>query len=93
MGCCDVVYCGILKVWVLCCFTQADVFSFGILMYMVLTGGQHPFEELDFQNERDKSFADVSIALWCALFALSAISTRVLFFSLTPIPRRPVGLG
>ena len=47
----------------LCCFTQADVFSFGILMYMVLTGGQHPFEELDFQNERDKSFADVSIAL------------------------------
>ncbi|XP_076447984.1 leucine-rich repeat serine/threonine-protein kinase 2-like [Babylonia areolata] len=37
---------------------QADVFSFGILMYMVLTAGQHPFEELDFQNERDKAFAD-----------------------------------
>ncbi|XP_070193267.1 leucine-rich repeat serine/threonine-protein kinase 2-like isoform X2 [Littorina saxatilis] len=39
---------------------QADVFSFGILMYMVLTGGLHPFEELDFQNERDKAFADNS---------------------------------
>ncbi|XP_025107353.1 leucine-rich repeat serine/threonine-protein kinase 2-like isoform X2 [Pomacea canaliculata] len=37
---------------------QADVFSFGILMYLVLTGGQHPFEELEFKNERDKSFAD-----------------------------------
>ena len=45
----------------LCCVVQADVFTFGILMYMVLTGGQHPFEELDFQSERDKSFADVSI--------------------------------
>ena len=30
-------------------------------MYVVLTSGQHPFEELDFQSERDKSFADVSI--------------------------------
>nr|KAG5687423.1 hypothetical protein BaRGS_019822 [Batillaria attramentaria] len=27
-------------------------------MYMILTGGLHPFEELDFQNERDKAFAD-----------------------------------
>ena len=30
---------------------------------------------------------------WCALFVLSAISTRVLVFSLTPVPRRPVPLG
>lgn len=42
-----------------CLLLQADVFSFGIFMYMVLTGGQHPFEDLDFKSERDKAFADV----------------------------------
>jgi DNA-binding helix-hairpin-helix protein with protein kinase domain len=47
-------------VYLLSFVLQADVFSFGILMYMVLTGGQHPFEELLFQSERDKAFADVS---------------------------------
>lgn len=38
-------------------------------MYLVLTGGQHPFEELEFKNERDKSFADVNF------FSFFSIST------------------
>ncbi|XP_059152219.1 leucine-rich repeat serine/threonine-protein kinase 2-like [Physella acuta] len=37
---------------------QADIFSLGVLMYMVLTGGQHPFEELEFKSEIDKAFAE-----------------------------------
>ena len=38
---------------------QADIFSLGILMYMVLTGGMHPFDELEFKSEIDKAFAEV----------------------------------
>ncbi|KAK3762803.1 hypothetical protein RRG08_040498 [Elysia crispata] len=37
---------------------QADIFSLGILMYMVLTGGMHPFDELEFKSEIDKAFAE-----------------------------------
>uniref|UniRef100_A0A0B6ZU60 Protein kinase domain-containing protein n=1 Tax=Arion vulgaris TaxID=1028688 RepID=A0A0B6ZU60_9EUPU len=38
---------------------QADIFSLGILMYMVLTGGIHPFDNLKWCNsETDKAFAE-----------------------------------
>ncbi|GFO07401.1 leucine-rich repeat serine/threonine-protein kinase 2, partial [Plakobranchus ocellatus] len=37
---------------------QADIFSLGILMYMVLSGGLHPFDELEFKSEIDKAFAE-----------------------------------
>ncbi|XP_055882524.1 leucine-rich repeat serine/threonine-protein kinase 2-like isoform X3 [Biomphalaria glabrata] len=37
---------------------QADIFSFGILLYMLVTGGIHPFEELEFKSEIDKAFAE-----------------------------------
>ncbi|CAG5133130.1 unnamed protein product, partial [Candidula unifasciata] len=38
--------------------SQADIFSLGILMYMVVTGGIHPFDGLEFNGEIDKAFAD-----------------------------------
>ncbi|KAK6177348.1 hypothetical protein SNE40_015467 [Patella caerulea] len=37
---------------------QADVFSFGITLYVMVTGGQHPYDELEFQSEKDKAFAE-----------------------------------
>lgn len=47
----------------LCSCLQADIFSLGILMYMVLTEGVHPFEGLEFNGEIDKAFAEVSYSL------------------------------
>ncbi|KAH9504825.1 hypothetical protein Btru_062039 [Bulinus truncatus] len=37
---------------------QADIFSFGILLYMLVTGGTHPLEELELKSEIDKAFAE-----------------------------------
>ncbi|XP_035828110.1 leucine-rich repeat serine/threonine-protein kinase 2 isoform X2 [Aplysia californica] len=37
---------------------QADIFSLGVVMYVVLTGGLHPFDELEFKSEIDKAFAE-----------------------------------
>ncbi|XP_041348341.1 leucine-rich repeat serine/threonine-protein kinase 2-like isoform X2 [Gigantopelta aegis] len=39
---------------------QADVFAFGILLYILLTGGCHPHEELKSRSDMDRAFADNS---------------------------------
>lgn len=46
---------------------QADVFSLGVLMYIVLTSGIHPFDGLEFKSEIDKAFADVSFQFFFSL--------------------------
>lgn len=39
---------------------QADVFSYGITLYVLVTGGRHPFDEFEFKSEMDRAIAEVS---------------------------------
>lgn len=41
---------------------KADVFSFGITLYTMLTGGSHPFEELEYKNEMDRAISEVCLS-------------------------------
>lgn len=40
-------------------FWQADVFSYGITLYSLLTNGKHPFSEFECKGEMDKAIAEV----------------------------------
>lgn len=38
---------------------KADVFSLGITLYALVTGGRHPFDDYDFKSEMDRVVAEV----------------------------------
>lgn len=54
---------------------KADVFSLGITLYALVTGGRHPFDDYDFKSEMDRVVAEVinCLMFWrnsCRLFIL-----------------------
>lgn len=47
--------------FVLCvgiCFLQADIYSFGLFLFELVTAGKRPFEELDFPVELDNRYLE-----------------------------------
>ncbi|XP_055999651.1 leucine-rich repeat serine/threonine-protein kinase 2-like isoform X2 [Ostrea edulis] len=41
---------------------KADVFSLGITLYALITGGRHPFDDYDFKSEMDRVIAEGHLA-------------------------------
>jgi serine/threonine protein kinase len=39
---------------------QADIYSYGITLYTLVTGGHHPFRDLTFRNQLDEAVTRVS---------------------------------
>ena len=58
-----------------CVCEQVDIFSYGLLLFTLMTNGHRPFEELSVGYERDKAIKEVVAIIYFSIFSTAVMTS------------------